>query len=156
MARELGYDKRELEQFATTLKNESSGAGMLVLLSAPAGTGKTMAADLLASGLQQDLRRVDLNAVVSKYIGETEKNLDAVFADAERANAVLFLDEADALFGKRTEVNDAHDRYATVEVASLLQRIEAFSGVVVIAVNDPEAAKAIARRRRKGKSAIVR
>jgi AAA+ superfamily predicted ATPase len=93
------------------------------------------AAKALAADLQVGLKRVDLSAVVSKYIGETEKNLRKVFAAAERANAILFFDEADALFGKRTEVKDAHDRYANTEVATLLQRLEEFEGMVILATN---------------------
>src|SRR5439155_1114948 len=89
----------------------------------------------LAHALRQDLYRVDLSAVVSKYIGETEKNLAAAFDEAERGSAVLFFDEADSLFGKRTEVRDAHDRYANLEVNYLLQRVESFTGLVVLATN---------------------
>jgi SpoVK/Ycf46/Vps4 family AAA+-type ATPase len=94
-----------------------------------------MAVEAVAAALQQDLYRIDLAAVVSKYIGETEKNLAAAFDEAERAGAVLFFDEADSLFGKRTEVRDAHDRYANLEVNYLLQRVESFTGLVVLATN---------------------
>ncbi len=109
--------------------------GVAALFTGPSGTGKTMAAGVLARTVGLDLYRVDLAGVVSKYIGETEQNLARVFAAAEAADVVLFFDEADALFGKRTEVRDAHDRYANVEVAYLLQRIEAHDGVVVLATN---------------------
>ena len=111
------------------------GQGVLALFTGPPGTGKTTAVEALASALRQDLYRIDLSAVVSKYIGETEKNLSMAFDAAERAGAVLFFDEADALFGKRTEVKDAHDRYANIEVNYLLQRVESFTGLVVLASN---------------------
>src|SRR5206468_5752441 len=102
-----------------------------------------------ADALQQDLYRIDLSAVVSKYIGETEKNLASAFEEAERAGAVLFFDEADSLFGKRTEVKDAHDRYANLEVNYLLQRIETFTGLVLLATNRHSALdEAFARRLR--------
>ena len=111
------------------------GQGVAVLFAGPPGTGKTMAAEAIADALEQDLYRIDLSAVVSKYIGETEKNLAAAFDEAERAGAVLFFDEADALFGKRTDVRDAHDRYANLEVNYLLQRVETFTGLVILASN---------------------
>lgn len=109
--------------------------GVNALFSGPSGTGKTLAAEIVAYELGFDLFRIDLSAVVSKYIGETEKNLDRVFAAAANANAVLFFDEADALFGKRSEVKDAHDRYANIEIAYLLQKIEQFDGVAILATN---------------------
>ncbi|MGZ4507152.1 MAG: ATP-binding protein [Blastococcus sp.] len=118
--------------FARTL---GPARGTAALFTGPSGTGKTMAAGILAGSLGLELYRVDLAGVVSKYIGETEKNLARVFAAAAATDAVLFFDEADALFGKRTEVRDAHDRYANVEVAYLLQRIEQHDGVVVLATN---------------------
>jgi hypothetical protein len=111
------------------------GQGVAALFAGPPGTGKTMAAEALADALAQDLYRIDLSAVVSKYIGETEKNLAAAFDEAERAGAVLLFDEADSLFGKRTEVKDAHDRYANLEVNYLLQRVETFTGLVLLASN---------------------
>jgi hypothetical protein len=111
------------------------GRGVAALFSGPSGTGKTMAAQAIASALDTDAYVVDLSRVVSKYIGETEKNLGAVFEDAERSGAVLVFDEADALFGKRSEIKDAHDRYANIEVAYLLQRMEAFSGLAVLTTN---------------------
>jgi SpoVK/Ycf46/Vps4 family AAA+-type ATPase len=109
--------------------------GVSALFAGPSGTGKTLAVEAVAFELGLDLVRIDLATVVSKYIGETEKNLDAVFTAAESANAVLFFDEADALFGKRSEVKDAHDRYANLEVAYLLQRMEQFDGLAVLATN---------------------
>jgi hypothetical protein len=109
--------------------------GLTALFAGPSGTGKTMAAEVLASELGLDLYTVDLATVVDKYVGETEKNLDRIFAEAERVNGVILFDEADALFGKRSEVSDAHDRYANVEVAYLLQRMELFDGIAVLATN---------------------
>ncbi|HKE97527.1 MAG TPA: ATP-binding protein [Actinomycetes bacterium] len=111
------------------------GKGLNVLFAGPPGTGKTMAADVLAGALGLDLYKIDLSSVVSKYIGETEKNLARIFAEAATSNAILFFDEADALFGKRTQVRDAHDRYANVEISYLLQRMEEYEGVVVLATN---------------------
>src|SRR5205085_11400937 len=105
------------------------------LFAGESGTGKTMAAQVLASELGLELFRVDLATVVSKYIGETEKNLEKIFGAADGSNAVLFFDEADALFGKRSEVSDSHDRYANIEVAYLLQRMEAYPGAVILATN---------------------
>jgi hypothetical protein len=113
----------------------SFGKGLNVLFSGPPGTGKTMAAEVLARDLELDLYRIDLSRVVSKYIGETEKNLDRVFAAARSANAILFFDEADALFGKRSEVRDSHDRYANVEVSYLLQKMEEHEGISILASN---------------------
>lgn len=111
------------------------GRGLSVLFSGPSGTGKTMAAGIVARNLELDIYRIDLSTVVSKYIGETEKNLSRVFEAAEYANAILFFDEADALFGKRSEVKDAHDRYANIEVSYLLQRMEAYDGVAILCTN---------------------
>ncbi len=113
----------------------SLGKGLNVLFCGRPGTGKTMAAEVLAGELGLDLYRIDLAAVVSKYIGETEKNLSRIFAEAEAADAILFFDEADALFGKRTEIRDSHDRYANLEVSYLLQRMEEYDGAVVLATN---------------------
>ncbi len=111
------------------------GRGLSVLFSGPPGTGKTMAAQVMAAELQLDLYKIDLSSVVSKYIGETEKNLSRIFAEAQRSNAILFFDEADALFGKRTEVKDAHDRYANIETSYLLQKMEEYEGMVILATN---------------------
>jgi SpoVK/Ycf46/Vps4 family AAA+-type ATPase len=113
----------------------SLGKGLNVLFSGPPGTGKTMAAEVIANALQLDLYKIDLSQVVSKYIGDTEKNLDRIFTAAESANAILFFDEADALFGKRSEVKDAHDRYANIEVGYLLQKMEEYEGVAILATN---------------------
>jgi hypothetical protein len=111
------------------------GKGVIALFAGQSGTGKTMAADVIAGQLGLDLYKIDLSGVVSKYIGETEKNLGAIFRDAESSNAILFFDEADALFGKRSEVRDAHDRYANIETAYLLQRMEEYSGAVILSTN---------------------
>jgi hypothetical protein len=111
------------------------GKGLNVLFTGPPGTGKTMAAGIIAGALGLDLYQIDLASMVSKYIGETEKNLSRIFAEAETSNAILFFDEADALFGRRSEVRDSHDRYANLEVAYLLQRMEAYEGVVILATN---------------------
>jgi len=113
----------------------SSGKGLNVLFCGVSGTGKTMAAGIVAQDLGLDLYRVDLSIVVSKYIGETEKQLSQIFREAQTSNAVLLFDEADALFGKRSEVKDAHDRYANVEVAYLLQKMEEYEGIVILATN---------------------
>jgi len=109
--------------------------GLNALFAGPSGTGKTMAADIIAHELGLDLYKIDLSAIVSKYIGETEKNLDRIFREGETANAILFFDEADALFGKRSEVRDSHDRYANIEIAYLLQKMEEYDGVVILATN---------------------
>ncbi len=111
------------------------GLGISALFSGPSGTGKTMAAEVLARELRLDLYRIDLSRVVSKYIGETEKNLARVFDAAEEGGAILLFDEADALFGKRTEVKDSHDRYANIEVSYLLQRMESYRGLAILTTN---------------------
>ena len=109
------------------------------MFAGPSGTGKTMAAEIVANELRLDLYRIDLSSVVSKYIGETEKNLRRVFDAADRVNAVLLFDEADALFGRRTEVRDSHDRYANIEVSYLLQRMEAYRGLAILTTNRRDA-----------------
>ncbi|MFN8075918.1 MAG: ATP-binding protein [Kineosporiaceae bacterium] len=109
--------------------------GVIGMFAGPSGTGKTLAAEVVAGDLGLDLYKIDLSSVVSKYIGETEKNLDRIFDAAGAGDLVLFFDEADALFGKRSEVSDAHDRYANIEVAYLLQRLETYDGLVVMATN---------------------
>ena len=115
------------------------GFGITALFAGESGTGKTMAAEVIASDLRLNLYRIDLSAVVSKYIGETEKNLRKLFDAAEQGGAILFFDEADALFGKRSEVKDSHDRYANIEINYLLQRMEAFSGLAILATNQKTA-----------------
>ncbi|MGD2129310.1 MAG: ATP-binding protein [Lysobacterales bacterium] len=111
------------------------GLGLSTLFAGESGTGKTMAAEVLADELRLDLYRIDLSSVVSKYIGETEKNLRKVFDAAERSGAILLFDEADALFGKRSDVKDSHDRYANIEVSYLLQRMEAYTGLAILTTN---------------------
>lgn len=111
------------------------GKGLNVLFSGPPGTGKTMAGDVIANELSLTLYKIDLSQVVSKYIGETEKNLERIFTAAQNTHAILFFDEADALFGKRSEVRDAHDRYANIEVGYLLQKMEEYEGVAILATN---------------------
>ena len=116
-------------------KKLAMGKGLHLLFSGPPGTGKTMAADVLANEFAMSLYKIDLSSVVSKYIGETEKNLSEVFHEGETSNAILFFDEAEALFGKRSEVKDAHDRHANIEVGYLLQRMEQYAGIVILATN---------------------
>lgn len=115
-----------------TVAAQRAGA---VLLTGPAGTGKTLAAEVIAATIGRDLMRVDLGRVVSRHIGETEKNLDRLFATAAASSAVLFFDEADALFGKRSDVKGSHDRYANVEIGYLLQKIESYRGLIVLSSN---------------------
>jgi AAA+ superfamily predicted ATPase len=116
-------------------KKLSLGKGLNVLFSGPSGTGKTMAAEIIANYVELDLYKIDLSCVISKYIGETEKNLNNIFKRAETSNAILFFDEADALFGKRSEVRDSHDRYANIEINYLLQKMEEYEGITILATN---------------------
>jgi AAA+ superfamily predicted ATPase len=140
--------KQTLRQLAAQVRNRMTvnerwgfaargrrGLGLSALFSGPSGTGKTLAAEVLASELRLDLYRIDLSAVVSKYIGETEKNLKQVFDAAETGGVLLLFDEADAIFGKRAEVKDSHDRYANIEVGYLLQRMESFQGLAILTTN---------------------
>ena len=113
----------------------SMGKGTTAVFAGPSGTGKTIAAEVIANEIKLDLYKVDLAAVISKYIGETERNLDRIFTAAENSSAVLFFDEADALFGKRSEVRDSHDRYANIEISYLLQKMEAYEGAAILATN---------------------
>jgi AAA+ superfamily predicted ATPase len=113
----------------------SRGLGISALFAGPSGTGKTMAAEVLANDLRLDLYHIDLSQVVSKYIGETEKNLRRVFDAAEAGAAILLFDEADALFGKRSDVKDSHDRYANIEISYLLQKMEAYRGLAILTTN---------------------
>jgi len=139
--RELGLVMAWLRHGATLMadwdvaRRLGVGRSLACLFHGPPGTGKTLAARVLARTSGLDLYRVDLSQVVNKYIGETEKNLGRLFEEARSANALLFFDEADALFGKRTEVKDAHDRYANLETGFLLQRIEEHEGCVILATN---------------------
>ena len=131
---QVRYHRRVFEQWGFAQKM-SLGRGLSALFTGPPGTGKTMAAEVIAQDLQLDLYKIDLSQVVSKYIGETEKNLDRVFTAARDVRAILFFDEADAIFGKRSEVKDAHDRYANLEVAYLLQKMEEFEGISILTSN---------------------
>jgi len=138
MLREMAVHVRRRMQVYETwgfAARSSRGLGISALFAGPSGTGKTMAAEVLANALDLDLYRIDLSRVVSKYIGETEKNLARVFDAAESGGAILLFDEADALFGKRSEVNDSHDRYANIEVSYLLQRMEAYRGLAILTTN---------------------
>lgn len=130
----IGYRDALLEQgFQQKIQY---GTGISALFYGPSGTGKSMAAEVLAHSMQVDLIKIDLSAVVNKYIGETEKNLARIFDLAEADAGVLFFDEADALFGKRSQVKDAQDRHANIEVSYLLQRLEHFPGLVILATNN--------------------
>ncbi|UBF30545.1 ATP-binding protein (plasmid) [Kovacikia minuta CCNUW1] len=141
-------ERQVLQDIATQLKQRPKvyqqwgfgskskrGLGISALFAGASGTGKTMAAEVLAKALQLDLYRIDLSAVVSKYIGETEKNLGRVFDAAEVSGVILLFDEADSLFGKRSDVKDSHDRYANMEVSYLLQRMEAYRGLAILTTN---------------------
>jgi len=144
--------KQTLQSIATHVKHRATvyetwgfanksgrGLGITALFAGASGTGKTMAADVLAKELKLDLYRIDLSQMVSKYIGETEKNLRRVFDAAETGGVILLFDEADALFGKRSEVKDSHDRYANMEVSYLLQRMESYRGLAILTTNLKEA-----------------
>ena len=128
-------------------RKSARGLGTSVLFAGESGTGKTMAAEVLARELGLSLFRIDLSAVVSKYIGETEKNLARVFDAAEDSGAILLFDEADALFGRRSEVRDSHDRYANIEVSYLLQRMEAYRGLAILTTNQKAALDSAFQRR---------
>lgn len=134
MCQRVDWGHRVLDDWGFKQKL-SQGKGLNALFVGPSGTGKTMAAEIMANELSLDLYKIDLSGVVSKYIGETEKNLDRVFQAAQRANAILFFDEADALFGKRSEVRDSHDRYANIEISYLLQKMEEHDGITILATN---------------------
>jgi hypothetical protein len=126
---------RVLDEWGFGDHGRRNGFGVSALFCGESGTGKTLAAEVLAHELRLDLYRIDLSAVVSKYIGETEKNLRRVFDAAEDSGCLLLFDEADALFGKRSEVKDSHDRYANIEISYLLQRMEAYRGVAILTTN---------------------
>jgi hypothetical protein len=134
MATHVRHRTRVYETWGFAAKS-ARGLGISALFAGPSGTGKTMAAEVLANELQLDLYCIDLSQVVSKYIGETEKNLARVFDAADAGGAILLFDEADALFGKRGEVKDSHDRYANIEVSFLLQRMEAYRGLAILTTN---------------------
>jgi SpoVK/Ycf46/Vps4 family AAA+-type ATPase len=141
-------DKDQLRRIAQQVRHRSTvydtwgvglkmnrGLGISALFSGMSGTGKTMAAEVIAQELKLNLYRIDLSGLMSKYIGETEKNLRKLFDAAENGGTILFFDEADALFGRRTEIKDSHDRYANIEVNYLLQRMEAYRGLAILATN---------------------
>lgn len=134
MAAHVRQQAKVLEGWGFSARS-ARGLGITALFSGPSGTGKTLGAEILANELELDLYRIDLSQVVSKYIGETEKNLRGVFDAAETSGAALLFDEADALFGKRSEVKDSHDRYANIEVSYLLQRMEAYRGLAILTTN---------------------
>jgi SpoVK/Ycf46/Vps4 family AAA+-type ATPase len=139
----MGNPKRPIREKLTKavagiaghLKSSQSKSGAIALFTGPSGTGKTMTAEVLAAETGRDVYRIDLAAIVNKYIGETEKNLDQVLETAANQGAILLIDEADALLGKRTEVRDAHDRYTNVDTNYLLQRIENYPGLVILTTN---------------------
>ena len=134
IASQLQHRERVFREWGFA-ERHARGQGLTALFAGESGTGKTLAAEVIANAVSLDLYRVDLATVVSKYIGETEKNLKRVFDAAESSGAVLLFDEADALFGKRSEVKDSHDRYANIEVAYLLQRVEAYRGLAILTTN---------------------
>jgi len=132
----MALETRQMLRSAGTSKLASSpSSGIVAWFAGSSGTGKTMAAEMIAQELGTSMYRANLKQVVSKYIGETEKNLARVFETAQKKGAVLFFDEADALFGKRTEVKDSHDRYANIEVNYLLAKMEAYHGLVILSSN---------------------
>jgi SpoVK/Ycf46/Vps4 family AAA+-type ATPase len=128
-------ERAEVWKRSKARRPSPQGRGLLALFTGPSGTGKTMAAQVVAARLGSDLLRIDRSNVISKYIGETEKNLRKLFDAAERGGAILFFDEADALFGKRTVIKDAHDRFSNIDTGYLLQAIENYRGVVLLASN---------------------
>jgi SpoVK/Ycf46/Vps4 family AAA+-type ATPase len=134
LCQRVAYRHQVLEEWGFDRKL-SLGKGVNALFAGPSGTGKTMAAEVIAQELGLNLYKIDLSGVVSKYIGETEKNLNRIFRAAENANAILFFDEADALFGKRSAVHDSHDRYANIEISYLLQKMEEYEGLSILATN---------------------
>src|SRR5919199_6224849 len=136
--RELAARARHRERVLTDWGMRPGGGrgrGITALFAGDSGTGKTMSAEVVAGSLGLDLYTVNLATVVDKYVGETEKNLERIFGEAAGVNGVLLFDEADAIFGKRSEVRDAHDRYANIESAYLLQRMETFDGLAILATN---------------------
>ncbi|HWC29487.1 MAG TPA: ATP-binding protein, partial [Dehalococcoidia bacterium] len=134
IANQVLYQHVVYEEWGLARKS-NLGRGVAALFAGQSGTGKTMAAEVIANDLGLDVYKIDLSGLVSKYIGETEKNLARVFEEASDTNAILFFDEADAVFGKRSEVRDSHDRYANIEVSYLLQKMEEYDGIVVLATN---------------------
>jgi SpoVK/Ycf46/Vps4 family AAA+-type ATPase len=152
--REIRYSSGELERLVSALKDQPGEAATLVVLAGASGEQKTVTAEAIAKQLQLDLVRIDLKTVVSKYIAETEKNIDGVFADAERAGAVLLFDESDALFGNRTEPR-AGDRNDSAAMRYLLQRIDAYAGIALMIVNDAKPAREAATRLRRASIVVI-
>ena len=132
------YKEKVYREWGFEGKNRSQGLGITVLFAGKRDTGKTMAAEILSRELKVNMLKVDLSHIVSKYIGETEKNLDKIFESAESGDPVLLFDEADALFGKRSEVKDSHDRYGRIQTSYLLQRMESYNGVSILSTNMPK------------------
>jgi uncharacterized tellurite resistance protein B-like protein len=155
LSRETRFSSHELDRLVSYLKDRPPAVPTLVLFGGPPARAHAETVEAVAHAMTRSLVRVDLAQVVSKYIGETEKNLDRVFEDAARSGAVLFFDEADALFEKRTDVESAGYRDGSLEVAYLLQRLEAHSGIVVMAMNNPEPAREAAKRLRRAATAVV-
>ena len=122
-------------EYFKSIRKSGFKSGAIALFSGPPGTGKTKAAYRVAKEMNTDLFRVDLSAVISKYIGETEKNLSKVLKSAIAKNAILFLDEADVMLGKRSETTDSHDRFANIDTDYLLQRLEEYPGIVILTTN---------------------
>jgi SpoVK/Ycf46/Vps4 family AAA+-type ATPase len=144
---QLACSQGTLTKLRNICRDFTPGKSYICLFSGPSGTGKTLTSELIAKELHLDLLRIDLSAVVSKYIGETEKNLDRLFNAAHECNAVLFFDETDALFGEHSEVKDSHDRYGNIEINYLLQRIQAYHGLAILATNKKHAVDAAFQRR---------
>jgi SpoVK/Ycf46/Vps4 family AAA+-type ATPase len=144
---QLTISQNALTKLRNICDDFKPGRGLICFFADEGGTGKTMAAEVIANQLRMDLMRIDLSAVVSQYIGETEKKLRRVFDAAEDGGDILFFDEADALFGKRGEVKDSHDRYANIEINYLLQRMEAYHGLAILATNKKHAFDAAFLRR---------
>ena len=144
----LALTDAQLEVLKETIGHarRSRDVATIAFFTGASGTRKTAAAEVLSNELQRDLYRVDLSRVVSNYIGETEKNLRQLLGAAERADAILFFDESDPLFGKRSEVKDAHDRYANIEVSYLLQRLESYRGLALLATNEEKPNDELLRR----------
>ncbi len=135
IAAQVHHRAQVYENWGFGARGAGRGLGVSALFAGPSGAGKTLAAEVIGTALDLDVYRIDLSSVVSKWIGETEKNLRRVFDAAEEGCAILLFDEADALFGKRSEVKDSHDRYANIEISYLLQRLEAYRGLAILTTN---------------------
>ena len=153
--REIRYSSGELERLVSTLKDEPGEAATLVILGGGSRDQKTNTAEAIAKQLPGNVVRVDLSRAVSKYTGETEKNIDRVFADAARAGAAVLFDEADALFGTRTTAEPDGDRDRSLEMGSLLHHVDAFAGIVLLMVNDADPAREWAKNLRRASTVVV-